>query len=413
MPYGCAMRTMNGRHACWIRGMYKLLRPGQRPYVESPRIYGVRTESIGGFVPATHSQRIVGEPLGRSDGLPGQVFHLQATPVLPRRPGETMEVASEERDEWEQWVEVEHFGGSGPDDPHYLLDDVTGEIRFGPSLRDRDGRLRQYGRIPAKGRLLRFSAYRFGGGAIGNVGPNTLTVLKTSIPYIQPNTTNREAATGGTDAESLEAAKLRGPQVVRSRSVAVTAEDFERLACDASSQVARVRCLPLGDSRTPGTVSLILVPALPAPTGPVKREEMIPNDRLRREVRDYLDERRLLCVELQLEPAPCRWVSATVRVRAKRRVDRERLQHEIEQRLYRFIHPVYGGADGNGWAFGRPLHQGEIYAVVQAVPGVEYIEAVQLLLWDDQEKGQAQPCEKVEPTPNGLLCSDRHQVTVA
>jgi predicted phage baseplate assembly protein len=194
--------------------------------------------------------------------------------------------------------------------------------------------------------------------------------------------------------------------------VAVTAEDFERLACEASSRVARVRCLPVADGGAPGTVSLLLVPALPPPTGPLKREEMLPTETLRREVREYLDERRLLCVELRLEPAPCLWVSAVVRVKAKRRVDREQLQLAIEQRLYRFIHPVYGGPDGAGWPFGRPLHQGEVYAAVQAIPGVEYVEAAQLLLWDTEGKGPPQPCEKVEPPPNGLLCSGHHQVSV-
>ena len=416
VPYGCTLRPVDGKHACWIRVVYKV-RPDQRPYVDSPRINGVATEAIGGMVPASHSQRIVDEMLGRSDGLPGQVFRLQAVPILARRPGETLEVANEDGETFERWVEVQHFGASGPDDPHFTLDDVTGEIRFGPSLRERDGRVRQYGRIPPRGRLLRFTSYRFGGGVVGNVGPKTLTVLKTSIPYVRPETTNREAATGGRDAESLEAGKLRGPQVVRSREVAVTAEDFERLALAASSQLARARCRSVGEAPAaegtpPGTVTLLLVPALPLPAGPLTAKDVAPSSRLRQEVKDYLDERRLMGVELRLAAPEYRWVSTAVRVKAKKRVDHRQLQRDVEERLYRFVHPVHGGPEGNGWPFGRPLHQGELYGVVQTVEGVEYVEGVQLLVADATGQGPGQPSEVVELPADGLLCSQRHQVSV-
>ena len=46
---------------------------------------------------------------------------------------------------------------------------------------------------------------------MGNVGRGTLTVLKSSIPYVD-TVANRRAATGGVEPESIDNAKLRGPQ---------------------------------------------------------------------------------------------------------------------------------------------------------------------------------------------------------
>ena len=54
--------------------------------------------------------------------------------------------------------------------------------------------------------------------------------------------TNLSPAVGGADPEDLEHAKLRAPEVLRARERAVTADDFEALALQASSAVTRARC---------------------------------------------------------------------------------------------------------------------------------------------------------------------------
>ena len=118
---------------------------------------------------------------------------------------------------------------SGPLDPHYTLDSVSGEVRFGPSIRQPAGDERQYGKIPPADRRIRFSMYRAGGGIIGNVGQRTITVLKSSIPYIAA-VTNFEPARGGIDTETLENAKLRAPRMLKASPRAVTQEDYENLA---------------------------------------------------------------------------------------------------------------------------------------------------------------------------------------
>ena len=40
--------------------------------------------------------------------------------------------------------------------------------------------------------------------------------------------------------------------------------------------------------------------------------------------------------------------------------------------------PISGGRDGKGWEFGRPVLQGDVYAVLQAVRGVERVDDCRL-----------------------------------
>jgi hypothetical protein len=44
--------------------------------------------------------------------------------------------------------------------------------------------------------------------------------------------------------------------------------------------------------------------------------------------------------------------------------------------LRRFLHPLTGGADGRGWAFGRQPHLSTLYALIEALPGVDHVPAL-------------------------------------
>ena len=71
-------------------------------------------------------------------------------------------------------------------------------IRFGPLVRQPDGSVRQFGRLPVPGSLLRMHAYRIGGGRIGNVGAGTITVLRETVPYVDRSSTGMPRGAGWT-----------------------------------------------------------------------------------------------------------------------------------------------------------------------------------------------------------------------
>ena len=127
------------------------------------------------------------------------------------------------------WGRVPDFADSDRYDRHFTLDTATGEVGFGPTIRQPDGTVCQYGRAPEAGRRIRFSQYRHGGGVVGNVPEGKIQVLKSAVPYVD-RVINLRRAEGGRNQESLDEAKSRVARELRTQQRAVTAEDISILS---------------------------------------------------------------------------------------------------------------------------------------------------------------------------------------
>jgi predicted phage baseplate assembly protein len=368
---------------------------------------------LGGIVPASQVERIFNELLGRSDGKAGQEWTVSYPPVLERRPDEHLEV-EEEDGSFTAWEEVDDFADSGPNDRHYTMDNITGTVRFGPTLRDAAGREIQYGATPEVGRQLRFTKYRTGGGTRGNVGSNSITVLKSAIPFVA-RVSNGGPAVGGEDGESLDQAMIRGPQVLRARSRAVTKDDFEHLAKEAAPEVGRARCVaptPEALAAGKGAIKLLLVPASNHTDSIIPPAELRLNDRAIADVGHYIEKRRLITSSVALDAPEYRFVSVEVEVKARRRVNKETLQNNILGALYKLINPANGGPDGEGWPWEQDLYESEVTALVQRIDGVEYVDAVRLFVVNPADGARTPVKALVQCPANGLLASFRHLVNV-
>ncbi len=415
IPDSCARSSVNGVDAYWIRCRAVQSRLGQPSYTSSPKVKSIVTESLGCTVMASQSFKTTRELLGRSKGTPNQTFQLRNIPVLKREYGETIEVETAEEDTYEAWLEVAHFADSLPTDRHFTLDGINGEIQFGPSLKQTSGEEQQYGMIPPVGRKIRFSSYRSGGGIMGNVGEGTVTILKSSIPYID-SVKNFERAIGGTDAETLELAKLRVPQVLKTNTRAVTAEDFEYLALQASPKIARAKCLSPSDGSTtegvrPGTVRVLLVPAVPEYEGRIQTEQLEITRRVKEEVNNYLEERRLIGTHLEIASPQYIQVAVEVHVRVMRAYQQQAAA-EVEKKLYRYINPICGGAEGKGWPFGRSLTASEIHAALQGIPNVDYVEEVKIYPIDPKTNERREAANKITLPADGIICSHKHDIVI-
>lgn len=381
-------------------------------YQRSPTITRIQAQSWGITIPATHVTRVNNEILGRSDGSPGQTFLLQNVPLVARTINEYIVVKLDNGTE-ERWYEVADFASATPDDKVYTINSQTGEVRFGPALPQRDGTIRRFGAIPPQGSLIAMRQYRYGGGVVGNVAPLAINVLKSSIPYIA-RVVNRQSAVGGMDAENVPLAKERVPHYLRTLNRAVTATDFEYLAHEASpGQIGRVFCLqPPLTSR--GEVNLLIIPSVARLQGFISPESLYLSPDLRDRVQQYLDERRLLSTRLQVMSPSYQWVETEVRVKAARHQDVERVRQVVEQRLFEFLNPLIGGADGKGWPFGRDLYVSDIIAVLLAVPEVDLIRHIRLYPVTYREGDFIREPELTElpVASHGVIISYRHTVQV-
>jgi predicted phage baseplate assembly protein len=362
--------------AHWLRARLE-----QGGYVKPPRILRILTNAVDAY----HQSTIEGEILGSSDGTPVQTYQLLRGPVLE---GEAIRVlerqppSDEERadldegaveivdptDEtcWVRWRRVDSFYDSGPRSRHYLLDYQSGRITFG------DGRR---GLVPPQGHNgIVAQRYRIGGGARGNVNPGTLTSLTRALAYVDA-VTNPFAAAGGADRETVDEAKARAPHTIKSRDRAVTAEDFEQLALRASTSLARARCVP--DRTMRGAVTVVVVPKGPSGPDDLGRR-LVPSHEILRYVKRYLDERRLVGTVLHVVKP--RYEELSLKVVLLRRAvgSSDRLRRDIELRLRRHLHALVGGRDGRGWPFGRAVLKTELIHLVEEVPGVEGVDAIEM-----------------------------------
>ncbi len=410
LPEGLVGNELGGKYAhCWVRCRVIEPGPNQPFYESSPRIRGVRAYSVGGTVSATQATEVRGEVLGMSEGKPGQSFQLRNSPILARRPEETIEVISESGKEVESWQEVGDFASSGPEKRHFVCDSAQGLVQFGPAIREQDGTMKQYGAIPAKGSQIRFVSYRCGGGEGGNVAAGTLTVLKSSIPYVA-GVTNRKPARGGADLESLERAKLLAPKFLRARNRAVTAEDFEVFALRATSGVARAKCL--GAAGTDNVVTVCGVPALSGSPELLTKQNLTLHQEVKKEIEIYLNERCLLTISTSVQDAEYIWVTVEAELQAQPGSDLKRVREEAEKVLYEYLHPLKGGPFGDGWPFGRDLTSFELYPPLQRVGGVGAVSKITLWTHSDLEEKPGDKGDRVKVPKAGLICSGHHRVTV-
>ena len=437
LPVTARPDDVHGRLAYWVRCRLEQRRPEQGMYTESPRVVSVVAHSLGAATPATHAVIVRDEVLGTSNGEPGQFFRLANAPVLGLRPGEYVEV--EEKREGDvafvPWELVSDFSVSDRFARHFALDGATGELAFGPAIRQADGSVCQYGRVPEAGRKVRFSQYRHGGGVTGNVPIGKIQVLKSAIPYID-HVTNLIRAEGGRDQESLEEAKVRAARELRAQQRAVTADDYENLTRQASRRVARVKCLTpgtAGGTLPPGMIELLIVPAAAdaVRAGDFSKLEVDPD--LRRTVEEYLDGYRVLTTSLRIREPKYVGIQVWVQIVRADYSRPETVQAALIEALKNTITPLpmtdaspLGDSQWEGWPFGRSLYVAELYSVVQRVPGVKHVLDVKLsqrpLIPNQEAPGRSDEAAEAETelapvtervltlAHDTLLCSLDHQV---
>lgn len=388
----------------------------------SPVMRGITISTIGGTIPASNSIKYFDRIIGVSDGIPGQIVPIGISPLLPFEAGETLAVLEPGSESKEIWIRVADFADSNPEDRHFVLDEQSGMIAFGPDLKQSDGTSQRFGKTPVSGSKLLITAYRTGGGARGNLPEGRLNVLKTRLPYLSERVSNPAPAVGGRDHESVENAILRAQALMRTPERAVTREDFENLALKANSKVGRVRCLTpksrsQADGFSPGTVRVLVLPQMNRANSIPAPEELYLKDELANAVGDFLDDRRLLTTTLEIIGPRYVFVSTEVAFVPEEGFAFESVKQEVQSRIDRYFHPLFGGAHGRGLPFNRPFVPGDLFAIIQSVPGVAYAAKLSGSIFrSDPQSGNeiAISIDNLKNMPleeDEVLCSRNHKVS--
>lgn len=277
--------------------------------------------------------------------------------------------------EGRRWQPRPDLLASSADDSHVVVEinnDGLACLRFG------DGEL---GRAPTAG--SRFSArYRLGNGVAGNVGAEAIACLVLHgrrIDGLVVSVRNPLPASGGSEPESLAAARLLAPAAFRQRlERAITADDYARIAQrDARLQRATARLVWTG-SWYEADVALDPLGGIQAGPGLLREleQELCRYRRMGHDLHVRAARYVPLLLRLQICVLPGH-ARAQVLAAVLRRLGSGMYQNG--QRGY--FHP-------DELSFGQPVHASRIAAAAQAVAGVECATVLELRRFGEPAAGE-------------------------
>lgn len=296
-----------------------------------------------------------------------------AAPPLQDHPAleDSVSLSILERDgAWHEWTATQAFTFHGPEDRVFVVDREMGALRFGDGLT---------GRVPvpdaAQDPNLKLR-YGVGGGPAGNVGRG-LSFEGLIDPAALEARTAVEAE-GGTEAEPLDDAGARATAALRRVERAVTAEDHETLAVTtpgvsfkrAHAEMGRHPCHPC--RRVPGAVTVYVVPD--APRDEYEDEDCafvaapVPDPGALAAARARLGRARLVAGEVFVLPPAYREVALAVELSGDP-ADPSALRASVTSHLRRFLDPLAGGVNKDGWPFGEPLRPSALLREAQRAAG--------------------------------------------
>lgn len=161
---------------------------------------------------------------------------------------------------------------------------------------------------------------------------------------------------------------------------------------------------------------VLVLPQLPESDSRNGTNPSLERPELLRAVHAHLDERRVVGARLEVRAPRAVDVSVEVTLRVSARAEPyvlENVRRAAERALYTYLSPYTGGPDGKGWPMGRDLHVSEIYARLQRVAGVEYVDEVRVTIPDPNTPDAALTVSpRLGLTSDAVLRSGQHKVLV-
>lgn len=369
---------------------------------------------------AVQRQTITDDPLGLSTGEPNQVFVSRQIPILdgerievrelsgPRANVEWRLIAMEifkgdaavlqdletmlakeglqvdvergdlrlRRDRhkrvtevWVRWRAQRHLFRSGPNDRHYVVERAQGRYYVGDGTR---------GKVPPPGAAIAARLYKTGGGSIGNVKKGAINQVAGALGGLE-RVFNPSPAEGGADAEPIELVSSRGPRTLRHRGRALTIQDYETLAREASPAVAVARAISGRDATgraAPGWLTIFIIPSS-------DERRPWPSFGLREHVRRFVEMRApadlAAARRINVTGSEYEAIDVDATIVPVDAAEAGAVELRARAALETFLHPLLGGPERRGWSLGRDVFMSDVASVLEGVEGVDYVKELALL----------------------------------
>ncbi|MBJ93249.1 MAG: hypothetical protein CMP23_02105 [Rickettsiales bacterium] len=254
---------------------------------------------------------------------------------------------------------------AGRHDSSYAMDPVRSSIRFGDGV---------HGAIPKAGtHNIVVEHYFTTDGRVGNVPAESISVCPSFGSQV--TVFNPFPATGGRDVESVEDLTRRAPKALTGRTRAVTIEDFEVIAAEASGMLAR--CHGFKDPEDdPWVVRLAVLPKRDPKTGEIPDAEEIG---LLRAVQEYVAARCLVNTEVRVQMAELIPIHVDMRCLLQPGTNPSGVRERAEAWITRFLDPYIGGVQGTGWPFGEVPRSQDMQHILKEIAEIRHVEDCQVL----------------------------------
>jgi hypothetical protein len=297
---------------------------------------------------------------------------------------ETLAIAVGTAGAWTRWIEQPDLLRSAPDDPHYVVE-LDGNARI--TLRFGDGTSGAV--LPADAQVmarwvtgdqsgddLRAGAL---GGEVSVDGKPIAAVTATSNPL---------ATTGGRAPEDLDGIAARVERGLEQPAVPVTAEDYRLLLSERDGIVESAVSL------VHGVVDIVVRPA----GGP---DAGIDAGQLLDDTRTWLDANRLAGTTVSVRPPRPLPIDIGLAVDVHPDVSADELRYLVQQRLAEAFGDAPQDAAGNPRpVLGAPRELGEVYHLVEDIPGVRWSQVV---VFDLAGRTPARVLDRIVPAADQVV----------
>jgi uncharacterized phage protein gp47/JayE len=299
------------------------------------------------------------DDLGNSDASANQSFALPRTPAITPTIA-TMTAIIVEVDQglgYETWNWVENIIESSASAKVWYFqtdeNDVT-YIQFGDGYN---------GAIPTNGAAIR-ATYRVGGGLRGNVGVGTITKV-ISGPVFISSVTNLAVTSGGDDKESLDHARVFAPASLKRNNRVVTLDDYKSIA-GGYPGVAKAGAIATVTPLNLCTIDIFIEPTGAGPASPA----------LLTAINDYIDLYRPVCTQIVMHSANYIYVNISATINVLAGYSQVSAESNSNLALINYFAP-------GQFEFGKAAYISDIYALLEATEGVDYLAITQMTMQPD------------------------------
>ncbi|MEM8615190.1 MAG: putative baseplate assembly protein, partial [Cyanobacteria bacterium P01_H01_bin.105] len=351
---------------------------------------------LANIVAATHGE-MVSEVLGSGDGhATHQSFILKEPPLtfIPAANAAGADSSLNVRVNGVLWQPTDSLYKLNSHDESYtvrLEDDGTTFVLFGDGIRG--------SRLPT-GEENITATYRSGMGLVGNVGADSLSILKTRPQGIS-DVINPLAATGAANPERLADARTKAPSTVRTLARIVSLYDFEDFALGFAG-IGKAQAVPLWNGET----QLVHITI-----AGINGAAVTPDTNLYTQLETAMNQARDPVQQMEISS----FTLLRFNLEARVLIDDRYLVDDVQKNVEAALHETFAFDHRD---FGQAVTTAEIIGVIQAVEGVVAVNIEALYQRDrsraleasleaslaqfNPQTGQITPAQLLLPNPAGL-----------